>query len=303
MTTSYHTSKQNTTPISIPYSIKVHSQLAQVIISGKEFTRAFALWLMLRSSDNSGHVDKQSVIDLALLHTGKAQSTVYSWLSQGEGIFWNSSNDRLWLIGKEKVFDHFLGEGVRPGKVILVPSELILTSRLHIVRSNLSATWVTNDHGKIMSRIGRKNILQAGIPERTQQSYDQTSGVKVKPIIVRSEQQKKQLPNLYIRPDSFYTLNTDKRLKRQFFGFRGTDFNVAESAKVNNNLDSFSRVEKHGIPNESQNKFGGNRTYFSDKDKAVEVAEYRRNQNIRLPVYLLHNQNSNDPQIISSWLH
>ena len=302
MTTSYHTSKQNTTPISIPYSIKVHSQLAQVIISGKEFTRSFVLWLMLRSSNNSGHIDKQSVIDLAL-QTGKALSTVYTWLSQGEGIFWNSNNGKLWLIGKEKVFDHFLGEGVRPGKVILVPSELILTSRLHIVRSNLSATWVTNDHGKIMSRIGRKNILQAGIPERTQQSYDQTSGIKVKPIIVQSQKEKKQLPNQYFRPDSFYTLNTNKRLKHQFFDYRGTDFNVAERAEVSNNLDSFSRIEKYGVPNESQNKFGGTRIYFSDKDKAVEVAEYRRNQNISLPVYLLHNQNSNDPQIISSWLH
>lgn len=284
--------------------VKVHSTLAQVLVSSKEYTRSYALWTALRMDTNhSGHLDKQDVIDLALRETGKAQSTIYTWLSQGESIFWNSEGGRLWLIGKEKVFDYFLGKGVKPGRVILVPAELILNERLHVVRSNLSATWVTSDNGKIAARITRRNVLQR-VPERTQIEYDKTSEVKIKPIVVRSEKEKKQLPNLYIRPDSFYTLNTDKHSKRQFFGHRGTDFNAAESAKVNNAFDSFSCVEKHSkVPNESQKKFGGNRMYFSNSNKAYEMAEYRKLNQISLPVYLLTNRSTSDTLIVSIWLH
>jgi len=294
---------QNLTQLSIPKSVKVHSTLAQVIVSSKEHTRDYALWAVLRSFDSSGDFDKQSVISFAMSQTGKAQSTIYTWIKSGEEVFWNTSNGRLWLIGKKKVFDYFLGEGVKPGKVVFVPSELILTSKLHVVRSNLSATWITKDSGKIISRVGRKNILQVGIPERTQQTYDETANVKVKSIIVGNSNEKKQLSNWYGMPASFTTLNTDKALKTKFYEYRPTDFNMVENIKIDNDFGSFNRVEKHVMGNDTQDKIDSDRIYFSDVNMANEIAEYRKENQISTPVYIIHNKNTGKGIIISTWLH
>lgn len=282
---------QNSLPETLPYSARIHSTLAQKIISEKEFTRSYALWCVLRSMAGPGHIDKQDVINLAIRRTGKAQSTIYNWLSQGEGIFWTSAGGRLWLKGKDAVIDRFLGAGVRPGRVVVVPVKELLTDKLHRVRAVLSATWLASDNGKIAARITRRNILQ-GVPERTQQTYDRTAGVKIRPLSVRSQTQKKQLSNQYFRPDSLTTLNVEKRPKNQIYGYRPTENNAAVSAQMS------------VVGNGGGYKFGGLRTYFNDQRKAVAVAEYRKKNDIGIPVYWLNPEDQSDggPAVRVTWL-
>lgn len=271
---------------SIPGQIKIYSDLAQVVIGKrKEFTRCFVLWSVLRSFGAPGHFEIADVLEIAA-QTGKAQSTLYSWLQKGDGIFWHIDKGRLFLVGHYKVFDYFLGESGRPGKVVFVPTNHVLAEKLHVVRANLSSTFVSGDNGRILSRETRTAMSQ--IPRRTQQTYDKTSDVKVKPIFARAKPKNIQLSNWYGRPVGYTTRQPGRVSKAKFFGHRATDFvpmvTHFDSGKVANGDLKY-----------------GYRRYYNDQRKAVRVAEYRKENDIAIPVFWL-NPETDSGRTMATWL-
>ena len=255
------------------------------MVSNKKLTRSYALWSSLRLLGSAGHFPTSDVVKLAQAKTGKAQSTIYNWLEAGDGIFWNRNHGQLYLIGKGAVFDHFLGHGVKPGLVFLVSEENILAPKLHTLRAYLSATW--NTRGRVTARIIRRNIFQ-GIPERTQQNYDKTAGVFIRPISVRNGNAKKQLSNYYGMSPNVSTLTVQKRQDGEFFGHRAIDFNAAVRAKALGFNSNHCVENNTTFTNGIQQKNHTARRYFDNQHKAVEVARYRKQHDIPIPVYWLN---------------
>lgn len=274
-----------------PTETRIHYQLANEILKRKTLDRAFALWVSIRTNQN-GNRSKSVVIEYAMRMTGKSLSTIYKWLADGAGIFWHiQSNDRLYIIGKQHVFNKFVGPDVQPGRVMIVPTELILNPRLHVLRAYLGATFLTGDDPKIIARITRRNIVN-GISERTQLDMDKIAGVGVTPQFIRSEQQKNQLPNAYVRPNTMTTLVTDKSRKTKFYHLRRKKF------------QNVIHVQSDELRNGNDVKFG-KRIYFSNQKRAIMVAEHRQQNGIDIPVYWVTQPDKlkSDRVGVATWLH
>jgi hypothetical protein len=161
-------------------SLKLYPSLALAMLRQGQVA-AGRIWLLLRHLDEQGcgwidveHArEKLSGRDTPLRVCGWRQ--LRNLLRQGEGIFWQRQQSRLWLRSTSKVAAALKVERFA-GKPVLLPLA-ILTGTIGVVRAHFYATFHS---GQASERPIARQTLQrlGGICPHTQRDYEKRANVK-----------------------------------------------------------------------------------------------------------------------------
>jgi hypothetical protein len=147
------------------------------------------VWLLLRAMDNqgSGWVEEtQARANLTIRESSWRICGRRQWrnlLQQGEGIFWQQKNGRLWLASVARVA-MALGVSRLIRQPVAIPV-VTLTQTLGIVRAHLYASFHSSRMGQEQS--GGRPIARATLSElsqvtaKTQRAYEQKANVYAEP--------------------------------------------------------------------------------------------------------------------------
>ncbi len=188
--------------------VKLHSYLITEILKSNraDLHRAYAMWAYLRML--GFRFDFSDLLIEFEEKTGKNERTIRRWLNAGEGIFWNTNKNGVWLIGKDRVGNHF---GLPVLGRVLLADEKDLFGGLQHLRATLSTGWFNGKEKVFASRATIKNII--GKSHQTQLNYEEHT--KQKKIFIKSNEFKseygdnwRQFPNIY------YAVNYAKHYKK-----------------------------------------------------------------------------------------
>ena len=170
------------------------------------------MWLVLRSRNQTTHNIIDLLIEFSSL-TNKNERTIRKWIKAGEGIFWNVNNQKLSMVGKNKVFAHFNIE--KPGKVLLTDQKNLLGS-LQKLRGILSSCWMNR---KEKNWASRETITKlTGRSHQTQINHDKVINQKSDRVFCDNWEvekgERKQMPNIYYTSLEFFSKNRFKNTIR-----------------------------------------------------------------------------------------
>lgn len=198
---------------------KLHANLANIFQQlNARATRAYALWSYLRST-GVRWVDKEEAIKLAMDKTGRSRQTVLAWIKEGveKGLFINGRKNRLSIVGKSNVFKKYL-HGNKPGVVVLIDAELLLTSSLSLLRARLYGTLFVKK-ATFATRETLKSLT--GRSKRTQLKYDRLNHQRKRYNFLTNRPEQSQTANTYFRAAMYFTPNPKKNVVRQNLYGRG----------------------------------------------------------------------------------
>lgn len=159
--------------------IKMYPDIALALLRNK-LAASGRIWLLLRHLDIKG----QGWIDV---ETARAQLTskdsglrVCGWrqlrnlLAAGEGVFWQRTEDRLWLRSISKVAATLMVEKL-VGRPVAIPLKTLLQT-IGTVRAHFYATFHS---GRKSKPVARETLAQiTAVPTRTQRCYDRRAKVQ-----------------------------------------------------------------------------------------------------------------------------
>ena len=166
-----------------PKTIKVYPDLAFGLL-GEAQVAAGRLWLLLQVVDGQGRgwiAEKQA----RSVFTGKRGALRFcgvrqlrNLLAQGEGVFWQRENGRIWLRSMAKVA-FALGIARLKMRPVAVPVR-VLTQNIGTVRAHLYATFHSSrTQQKAKKPIARTTVSGlTQVQPRTQRRYERQAGVK-----------------------------------------------------------------------------------------------------------------------------
>jgi hypothetical protein len=139
------------------------------------------IWLLLRHLDEQGRGWLDVEQARKQLSGKEAPLRVCGWrqlrnlLAQGEGIFWQRQQDRLWLRSSSKVAATLNVERIG-GKPVTLPLS-ILTDTIGVVRAHFYASFHSGRDGE--RPIARQTLQRlGGICPHTQRDYEKRANVK-----------------------------------------------------------------------------------------------------------------------------
>jgi hypothetical protein len=139
------------------------------------------VWLLLRASDDKGRGWIEVAKARQLMCERQSDTKVCGWrqlrnlIAQGQGIFWERRDDRLWLRSVPKVAQA-LGINRFPGRPVEVPLAM-LTQGMGQVRAHLFASF--HSGRKQSMPIARATLAAISqVSPRTQRDYDRRAQVK-----------------------------------------------------------------------------------------------------------------------------
>ena len=161
-------------------TVKIHPDIGIGILR-KKMAAAGRIWLLLRWIDRSGSGQIEIAQVRKLLCDPESVIRVCGWrqmrslLAQGQDVFWNQHDGRLWLKSIPKV-SQALGIERLSGRPVALPVK-ILTQGIGQVRAHLFASF--HSGRKQASPISRTTLAKISqVSARSQQNYEKRSGVR-----------------------------------------------------------------------------------------------------------------------------
>ena len=179
------------TPPSTPQSVRdqrvaIYPDVALGMLR-QELAASGRIWLLLQHLDEDGRGWVRVDIARERLTRKSANLRVCGWrqlrnlLNQGENIFWERQNDRIWLRSVAKVAAA-LGVWRLSQRRVALPVTA-LTESIGTVRAHLYASWhsgrTPEDSPTASSPIARETLTQlSSLSDRTQHTYEQRAKVQ-----------------------------------------------------------------------------------------------------------------------------
>ena len=159
-------------------TIIAHPTLVLAMLNAQQET-AGRVYFLLRHLDQKGQGWVEVARARAALTERQSPLRICGWrrlrqlLAQGEGIFWQRNNHRLWLQGQHKI-----GFKLDSGPMHGIPVELPIAALLSGIQATRAAFYACFHGGRGAQPISRETLRDVtGVPERTQRAYDQLAGV------------------------------------------------------------------------------------------------------------------------------
>ncbi|MFO7684368.1 MAG: hypothetical protein R6X34_30425 [Chloroflexota bacterium] len=169
-------------------AVKVYPDIALGILR-QEQTAAGRLWLLLRHLDEEGCGFFRVANIKTILTTPKTPMRLCGWrqlrnlLRQGEGIFWQRDEERIWLRSAAKVA-YALGVNRLSGQPIAFPVKVMLagigTFRAHLYAAFHSGRMKHTSAGYQAKPIARDTLADiSGVGRSSQRTYETKAGLQV----------------------------------------------------------------------------------------------------------------------------
>jgi hypothetical protein len=156
----------------------------------QQFVASGRIWLLLHYIDEHGcgwvDIDeaRERLTRKAAVHRVCGWRQLRKLLAQGEGVFWERHNNRIWLRSISKIAAA-LGVQRLSGLPVVLPLDILLQS-IGTVRAHFYASFHSGRHGKGNDSepkpVGRERLQQLGhISRRTQRRYERRAYVSCQP--------------------------------------------------------------------------------------------------------------------------
>lgn len=164
-------------------TIRIFPDLSMALLRNKE-TAAGRIWLLLKYIDRSGQgwVERREAIALLTSRASEyrvcGRRQLRKLLSKGEDLFWNCSNDRIWLKSTARTAAH-LGLRRLSGRPVALPVKVLLKT-IGEVRAHLYGCFHSGRTGDRSSvkPIARSTLREiSSLSSSTQRSYELRAGI------------------------------------------------------------------------------------------------------------------------------
>lgn len=253
--------------------VRVHIELSRFMLKNKSGVtiRAYAAWTALRTMDRP-HFGRGEVIEFLIEQTGRTRQTVQSWIKAGikAGFFLAGRKGRISLVGKLAIFEKFLPNS-KPGSVVLVDTDDLLTGKLQTVRAVLYGSQFAVK----TIWISREKLHEISGPvKRTQLRYDKINAQPKRYSFSINFAEAIQRPNLYSRAARYFTPQKSGNVEK--FGLHASNQETGESGSLSGSRPG--RSLDQSITSRISD-FAG-RVLFAERDKAQKAAKRRHKKGL-----------------------